>query len=88
MQKEFNDLIRTMATSKKKILDLEKKVLGTFIQLQSALGQLGAAASEILGYEVVADICNGNEIEFREVGDNGVEDAFSCIRIEEIIDKI
>lgn len=77
-----------MVTSKKKILDLEKKVLDASAHLDSALGQLGAAASEILGYEVVADICNGDEIEFREVGDNGVEDAFSCIRIEEVIDKI
>ena len=74
--------------TKKKILSLEKKALDTFIQLQSALGQLGAAASDILGYEVVADLCNGEEIEFREVCDNGVADTFSCIRIEEIIDKI
>lgn len=77
-----------MATSKKKILYLEKKALDAFVRLQSALGQLGAAASEILGYEVVADICNGEEIEFREVCDNGVADAFSCIRLEEIMEKI
>lgn len=77
-----------MAILKKKILDLEKKVLDASGRLESALGELGAAASEILGYEVVADICNGEEIEIREVCDNGVADAFSCIKIEDIIDKI
>ena len=77
-----------MVTSKKKILHLEKKVLDASAELSSALGQLGAAASEILGYEVVAEICNGGEIEFREVDSDGIADSFSCILIEEILGKI
>ena len=67
---------------------LQDKCLQKSSELTGALGLLGSAASEILGYEVVADICNGEEIEFREVDDYGVADADSTIYIEELIDII
>lgn len=67
---------------------LEENCLNIANRLYCSLQQLAIAASEILGYEVVADICEGEEIEFRRVAEDGVADAFSCIRMEEIIDRL
>lgn len=57
-------------------------------KLISALSKLSQAASTVLGYEVVADICAGKEIEFRKVDESGVAVWDDCIRIEEIISKL
>lgn len=65
---------------------LEGKCFSLASQLQGALEVLGKKASEILGYEVNAEMCNGDEIEFRKVDEYGYTDAFDCIRIEEIIE--
>ena len=54
----------------------------------NALGNLGKIASKILGFEIIADNCSCNEIEFRKVLSDGVVDSFSTIRLEEIIDII
>lgn len=67
---------------------LEENCLNNANRLSSSLQLLAAAASEILGYEVVADIYEGEEIEFRRVAEDGVADAFSCIRMEEIIEQL
>lgn len=67
---------------------LEQKVYDYESRLKGSLEELAKAASLILGYEVVADFCHGNEIEFRVYGDNDVPDADSCIRMEEVIAKI
>lgn len=56
--------------------------------LTGALGTLASMASEVLGYEVVADICNGNEIEFRTIINDSVANNDVAIRIEDIIDKL
>lgn len=48
-------------------------------------GKLSALASEMLGYDVVADLCNGDEIEFRRMLPDGTPDNDDCIRIEDII---
>lgn len=50
------------------------KVLSANIALSRELQQLGIIASEILGAEYVANICNGAEIEFRPVGRDGIAD--------------
>ena len=54
-------------------------------EITNELGKLSALASAILGYEVVADLCNGDEVEFRRVLPNGSPDTNDCIRIEGII---
>lgn len=48
----------------KQIIKLNDKVLSLHIDLSSKLQELARAASERLGYDVVADICSGGEIEF------------------------
>ena len=67
---------------------LEENCLENSNRLSCSLQVLARAASEVLGYEVVADICGGSAIEFRRVGEEGVADAFSCIRMEEIIERL
>lgn len=67
---------------------LEQKTYDYESQLSASLEELAKAVSLVLGYEVVADFCHGNEIEFRVYGDNGVPDTDSCIRMEEVIAKI
>ena len=73
---------------KKKFLSLKEKAIKKSTELCFALQELGRVASEILNKEVVADICNGEEIEFREVDQYGIADAYSCITIEDILNKI
>ena len=67
---------------------LEENCLNIANRLSCSLQLLSSAASEILGYEVEAEICGGHEIELRRVAEDGVADAFSCIRMEEIIDRL
>lgn len=67
---------------------LEHKVYDYESKLRGSLEELAKAVSLVLGYEVVADLCNGQEIEFRVIGDNDVPDDDSCIRMEEVIAKI
>lgn len=67
----------------KTLKKLENACFEASIKLSFALERLGEAASNILGYEVKADLCGGDEIEFRMP-----DDAFSVIRIEDVLAKI
>ena len=59
------------------------------VRLSSSLTALSQAATEILGYPVHADLCGGEELEFRRCDEDGYgADDFSCIRPEEVIEKI
>lgn len=60
-------------------------VLSIEIELSSALQKLGLAVSERLGKDVIADLCNGGEIEFREILEDGTPDAMSCIMLEDVL---
>lgn len=71
--------------NKKLLLKAFKKAEIAGIEHSNALGNLGKIASEILGFEVIADNCSGNEIEFRKVLNDGIPDSYSTIRLEEII---
>ena len=57
------------------------------IRLSNKLQELSLAVSERLGYDVVADMCKGGEIEFRRILEDGVPDANSCILIEDVLTK-
>ena len=72
----------------KELKRLEQKVYDYEAKANGALAELANAATQILGYEVVADLCHGSEIEFRIIDDNGRPDSDSCIRMEEVIEKI
>ena len=74
--------------NKKLLLKAYKKAEMAGIAHANALGNLGKIASKILGFEIIADNCSCNEIEFRKVLRDGVVDSFSIIRLEEIIDII
>lgn len=50
------------------------RVLSLNNELIGALGRLGTMASEVLGSEYVADLCEGGEIEFRPIEEDGVAD--------------
>ena len=74
--------------TKKKLLRAEQLCYKFSNDLTCALEVLASMASEVLGYEVVADICNGDEIEFRTMIDDSVADDDIAIRMEDIISKI
>lgn len=57
-------------------------------QLSFELGILGKMASVILGYGVECDICNGDELEFRKIEEDGVADSASHIYIEDVLAKL
>ena len=69
----------------KQIINLNNKALSLNIDLSNKLQELARAASERLGYDVVADLCTGSEIEFRRVMGDGVPDTDSCILLEDIL---
>ena len=69
----------------RQIIKLNNQVLSLNIDLSSKLQELARAASARLGYDVVADLCNGAEIEFRRIMDDGVPDTDSCILLEDIL---
>ena len=77
-----------MTNEERELRNAEQECYRYSIRLSNALQRLGQAASRILGYEVIADLCDDGDIEFRCVMDDGVPDSMSCIRIEEIIEQI
>lgn len=69
----------------KQIIKLSNNILSLNNNLFCKLQELAIAASKRLGYNVVADLCNGSEIEFRIIKEDGVADSNSCIRLEDIL---
>lgn len=67
---------------------IEDRVYRYSSSLTGELEKLGNIASKILGFEVIADICGGEEIEFREVGKGGYVNDFTCLRMEDVITKL
>lgn len=57
-------------------------------ELELAMQSLSSKVSQALGVDYVADICNGDEIEFRKLDEHGLADANDCVRIEEILEKL
>lgn len=49
---------------------------------------LAIMASDVLGYEVVADLVNEADIEFRRVLPDGSIDSFDLVRIEDVLSKL
>ena len=74
--------------TKKQLIALENKCYDAENALNSALSKLSNAASEVLGFEVSADLCAGNEIEFRRVDEFGLSDSNSFIYMRDIISKL
>lgn len=74
--------------TKKQLLAAESAVLTTAGELSIKLGRLSNLATDVLGFDVRADLCSGGEIEFRCVDDRGYVDDFSTIRMEDVIRKI
>ena len=74
--------------TERKLKLLEYKCYDAEARLNEALSDLAIAASEVLGFDVNADICTGNEIEFRRVDEFGLTDAESFIYMEDILSKL
>ena len=74
--------------TEREIKRLEKKVYKCEIELNGALSQLATAVSSVLGYDVVAELCGGSEIEFRIMRSDGIAVDSSCIRMEDVLKKL
>ena len=74
--------------TEREIKRLEKKCYECEHELNKALAFLGNAASAVLGYDVVAELCVDGEIEFRTIGSDGIPNDFSYIRMEDVLTKI
>lgn len=72
---------------KSKIQKLADNVYAVNSRLSIALQALSIEATKIYGKPLVADICNGDEIEFRLADDNGdIIDALEVeVRLEELL---
>lgn len=67
---------------------LENRCYKYSTELLGALSDLSKAVTEILGYEVVADLCGGEEIEFRPISNEGYVDDYEKYENEFYNDKI
>ena len=74
--------------NKKQLLKTYKKALDAENAANIALQELSRAASDVLGENVIADICVGSEIEFRHVDEYGLPDAEETILLEDILERI
>lgn len=80
--------MRPRKPNRKDVLKAYDRVMSAIDTLDNETQALGAVASDYTGVDLRADICNGNEIEFRIRDDNGEWDAFSCIRLDDIITDV
>lgn len=71
-----------------RVTDAYKYVEEKMNDLDLAVQALSRAASEAVGTELHADVCSGDEIEFRLTDENGLGDPETCIRIEDIMEMI
>lgn len=76
-----------MSTAKH-VMDAYKYVEEKLNDLDLAVQALSRVASEAVGTELHADVCSGDEIEFRLTDENGLGDPDTCIRIEDIMEMI
>lgn len=74
--------------TKRQIKAAEDRCYRMAAELTGALEKLSSMASEVLGYDVRADLCGGGEIEFRTVDGCGYVDDYCCIRMEEVLNKL
>lgn len=69
---------------KRELVEQYKSCINISNLLQSELGKLSGLASKFLGFNVEANICTGNEIEFRKISeDDGYVDSSSVIFLED-----
>ena len=70
---------------KKKLIECYDRCLDLENKLGLELQELGQIATEIYGEDLYADMCAGNEIEFRTLDADGFVDSSSTIRIEDVL---
>lgn len=80
----FEEEIMTREEFNKQVINTQKASQ----QLSFELGILGKMASVALGYNVECDICNGDELEFRKIEEDGVADSASHIYVEDVLAKL
>ena len=80
----FEEEIMTRKEFNQQIINTQKALQ----QLSFELGRLGSMASVALGYDVECDVCNGDELEFREIEEDGVANSESHIYLEDILAKL
>lgn len=72
----------------KHVMDAYKYVEEKINDLDLAVQALSRVASEAVGTELHADVCSGDEIEFRLTDENGLGDPDTCIRIEDVLEMV
>jgi hypothetical protein len=75
-------------SNRSKLISVYNRCLEYSNKLDSALQELSSISSKIYGKELQADICDGDEIEFRELDENGYIDSNSVILINEILKEL
>lgn len=74
----------------KRILEAYNKCLKAKNSFLAAQENLTKVASELLGVDIIAEICGGGEVEFRRVKGKGADryvDDYDTLRIEDLIKK-
>ena len=74
--------------TEKQLRKIKDRIYRLSSDLTGELERLSSVATDILGYEVIADLCSGGEIEFRSTNKEGYVDVFSNIRFEDVIKRL
>lgn len=80
--------MRQKKPTKQAVMRAYDRVMSAIVTLNHETQALGAVVSAYTGVDLRADICDGSEIEFRTRDDKGEWDAFSCIRLDDIVDNV
>lgn len=74
--------------TKKDVLKAYDRLMRALAEVNNAQGDLARVASAYTGVDLIADVCSGCEVEFRTKDDKGEWDAFSCVRLDDIINDV
>lgn len=74
--------------TERQLREVENRVYRYSHLMEGALTRLAEMATDILGYEVHADICGGGEIEFRPLDRYGYVEDMECIRMDDILAEL
>lgn len=74
--------------TKSKLIRKQNQVLSSFNKTMGFLEDLSILASEAYGEDLVANLCNGGEIEFRTSNDPDGLNSDCFIRIEDLINRL
>lgn len=78
--------MRQRKPTKQAVMKAYDELFNALQNMMNAQQKLSAIVSEYYGKNICADVCNGFEVEFRTIDENGDCDDFTHLTIDDILD--